>query len=40
MLPNVANISSTHTKRMEFNGDSLPKFRSENLTDARAIAEE
>ena len=35
----VANITSTHIERIDFNGDSLPKFRSENLTDSRAIAE-
>ena len=35
----VANITSTHIERIDFNGDSLPKFRSENLTDSRAMAE-
>jgi hypothetical protein len=35
----VANITSTHIERIDLYGDSLPKFRSENLTDSRAIAE-
>ena len=35
----VANITSTYIERIDFNGDLLPKFRSENLTDSRAMAE-
>jgi len=35
----VTNITSTHIERIDLYGDSLPKFRSENLTDSRAMAE-
>ena len=35
-----ANSTSTHTERFGLNGDSLPKFWSENSNETRATAEE